>query len=143
MSYYDGDVAGKAFAVWGLAFKPNTDDMREAPSRVVIQALLRAGARVTAHDPIAAAEAQRVIALDLSDAPHLRDRIDFAQKPMEAVEGADALIVITEWKAYRSPSLSRLKSSMRSPVVFDGRNLYDPIAMRMEGFSYFGVGRSA
>jgi UDPglucose 6-dehydrogenase len=137
------NLEGRTFALWGLAFKPNTDDMREAPSRVVIDALLRAGASIVAHDPVASEEARRVLALDLADAPHLLDRIRFADKPMEALAGADALVIVTEWKAYRSPNFSALKGAMREPVVFDGRNLYEPQAMRDAGVEYFGIGRNS
>lgn len=143
LAHYGGNVTGKMFALWGLAFKPNTDDMREAPSRVVIGALLRAGARIAAHDPVCAAEAQRVLRLDLANAPELLDRITFAKKPMEALEGADALVIVTEWKAYRSPNLARLKATMSAPVIFDGRNLYEPATMRDAGINYYGIGRSA
>ncbi|MCU4117564.1 UDP-glucose dehydrogenase family protein [Variovorax sp. N23] len=137
------DLSKHCFALWGLAFKPNTDDMREAPSRVVIGALLRAGARIVAHDPIAAEETQRVLALDFADAPQLLDRISYAKSPMAAVDGADALIIVTEWKAYRSPNLERLKTTMKSPVVFDGRNLYEPALMKAAGVIYHGIGRNS
>ena len=137
------NLAGRRFALWGLAFKPNTDDMREAPSRVVIGALLRAGARIAAHDPVAVGEAQRVLALDFADAPALLENIHFAASPMQAAEAADALVIVTEWKAYKSPHLERLKSLMKAPVVIDGRNLYEPWTMRDAGFSYVGVGRGS
>jgi UDPglucose 6-dehydrogenase len=140
---YGQDLSGKSFAVWGLAFKPNTDDMRDAPSRTIVNAILRAGGRIAAHDPVAAKEAMRVIALDLADAPYLLDHFRIVQKPMEAVADADALIIVTEWKAYRSPNWSALKSAMRTPVIFDGRNLYEPDIMSAEGISYFAVGRGA
>jgi UDPglucose 6-dehydrogenase len=106
LARYGHDLSGRHFALWGLAFKPNTDDMRDAPSRVLIQALLRAGASIHAHDPVATAEARRVVALDLMDAPHCLERIRFADKPLEALPGADALVIMTEWKAYRSPNLT-------------------------------------
>ncbi len=137
------NLAGRRFALWGLAFKPNTDDMREAPSRVVIGALLRAGARIAAHDPVAVSEAERVLALDFADAPALLENIHFATSPMQAAEAADALVIVTEWKAYKSPHLERLKSLMKSPVIIDGRNLYEPWTMRDAGFSYVGVGRGS
>ena len=117
--------------------------MREAPSRVVIDALLRAGARIVAHDPIAVEETQRVLALDFADAPQLLDHISYAKSPMAAVEGADALIIVTEWKAYRSPNLERMKATMKSPVVFDGRNLYEPALMKAAGVIYQGIGRNS
>jgi UDPglucose 6-dehydrogenase len=139
------DLSDRTFALWGLAFKPNTDDMREAPSRVVIDALLRAGARVVAHDPIAVDETRRVLKLDFADAPALLERISFssAKDPMEALAGADALIIVTEWKAYRSPNLERLKTLMKSPVIFDGRNLYEPTTMKEAGVVYQGIGRNS
>jgi len=139
------DLSGRTFALWGLAFKPNTDDMREAPSRVVIGTLLRAGARVVAHDPIAVHETQRVLQLDFADAPSLLERISFSsgKDPMEALHGADALIIVTEWKAYRSPNLERLKTLMKSPVIFDGRNLYEPTNLKQAGVIYQGIGRNS
>ncbi len=140
---FGDDLSGKTFAVWGLAFKPNTDDMREAPSRVVLGALARAGARIVAHDPVAVHETQRVLQLDFADAPQHIDQITFATDPMDALQGADALIIVTEWKAYRSPNLVRLKEVMKAPVVFDGRNLYEPATMRDAGVAYFGIGRNS
>lgn len=140
---YGDDLSGRTFAVWGLAFKPNTDDMREAPSRVVLGALARAGARIVAHDPVAVAETRRVLKLDFADAPDCIDRVSFATDPMAALQDADALVIVTEWKAYRSPNLDRLKSRMRAPVIFDGRNLYEPITMREAGVTYLGIGRNS
>ncbi len=138
---YGRDLSGKTFALWGLAFKPNTNDMRDAPSRVVISALLRAGARILAHDPVAEEEARRVLALDLADAPALLEKLQFMDKPMEAVQGADALIIVTEWKAYRSPNWPALKTAMKATVIFDGRNLYEPKDMKSHGIEYHGIGR--
>ena len=138
---YGRNLSGKTFALWGLAFKPNTDDMRDAPSRVVIGALLRAGARIHAHDPVAEEEARRVLALDLADAPALLEKLQFADKAMETVQGADALIIVTEWKAYRSPNWAALKAAMNAPVIFDGRNLYEPHAMQESGMHYVAIGR--
>ncbi|MBB3179468.1 UDP-glucose/GDP-mannose dehydrogenase family protein [Variovorax sp. Sphag1AA] len=145
LAHFGSDLSGRTFALWGLAFKPNTDDMREAPSRVVIDSLLRAGARVVAHDPIAVEETRRVLALDFADAPELLNRISYSapQDPMSALDGADALIIVTEWKAYRSPNLTKLKSLMKSPVIFDGRNLYEPGTMREAGIVYQGIGRNS
>jgi len=139
------DLSDRSFALWGLAFKPNTDDMREAPSRVVLDALLRAGARVVAHDPIAVDETRRVLQLDFADAPALLERISFssAKDPLEVLADADALIIVTEWKAYRSPNLERLKALMKSPVIFDGRNLYEPGVMKEAGVIYQGIGRNS
>ena len=138
---YGRNLTGKTFALWGLAFKPNTDDMRDAPSRVIIKALLQAGARINAHDPVATAEAKRVLALDLAETPELLQNLRFADKPMEAVQGADALVIVTEWKAYRSPNWTALKAAMRTPVIFDGRNLYEPQAMQESGMHYAAIGR--
>ena len=138
---YSPDLVGKTFALWGVAFKPNTNDMRDAPSRVVISALLRAGAHIVAHDPVAEDEARRVLAQDLADAPSLLVNLQFANKPMEAVQGADALIIVTEWKAYCSPNWTALKAKMIAPVIFDGRNLYEPRDMKWQGIEYHGIGR--
>ncbi len=138
---YGRDLSGKTFALWGLAFKPNTNDMRDAPSRVVISALLRAGARILAHDPVAKDEARRVLALDLADAPALLEKLQFMDKPMEAVQDADALIIVTEWKVYRSPNWTVLKTAMKAAVIFDGRNMYEPEQLRDESFEYHGIGR--
>jgi UDPglucose 6-dehydrogenase len=138
---YGPKLAGKTFALWGLAFKPNTDDMRDAPSRVIISALLRAGASINAHDPVAQEEAKRVLAQELADAPKLLQNLQFADKAMETVQGADALIIVTEWKAYRSPNWTALRAAMKEPVVFDGRNLYEPQEMKENGMAYVAIGR--
>jgi len=132
---FGDDLSGRRFAVWGLSFKPNTDDMRDAPSRVVIGELTRRGARITAYDPVAMPEAQRVLA----DAPGL----SFAASQGEALEGADALIIVTEWKEFKSPDFDAIKSKLLQPLVVDGRNLYDPELMRALGIEYIGVGRSS
>jgi UDPglucose 6-dehydrogenase len=130
-----GSLAGRHFALWGLAFKPNTDDMREAPSLVVVRELLAAGASVTAFDPVAADEARRLI----GDVPGMR----FADSAPAALEGADALFIVTEWKEFRSPDFDELRRKLREPVIFDGRNLYDPVRMRDRGFEYYGIGRGS
>jgi UDPglucose 6-dehydrogenase len=140
---YGSNLSGKTFALWGLAFKPNTDDMRDAPSRVVISALLHAGARIVAHDPVAEEEARRVLALDLIDAPSLLENLRFANKPMDAVQGAHALIIVTEWKAYRSPNWAAIKAAMAESVIFDGRNLYEPQILQAVDIEYFGIGRNS
>ena len=127
------DLQGRCFALWGLAFKPDTDDLREAPSRVIIAELLRRGARVAAHDPVAMDEARRVFA----DAA----QVTFAATPNEALEGADALVIVTEWRAFRSPDFERMRTLLRQPVIFDGRNLFDPMQVRDAGFEYFPIGR--
>ena len=135
------DLQGRRIAVWGLAFKPNTDDMRAAPSRNLITALLRAGAQVVAHDPVAAHEAQLALRSDLADAPDLLARFSLADKPLDALEAADALVIVTEWKAYRSPNFTAIKRQLRQPLIIDGRNLYEPDAMQAAGFRYLAVGR--
>jgi UDPglucose 6-dehydrogenase len=127
------DLAGRTFAVWGLAFKPNTDDMREAPSRVILSALARRGARFAAYDPVAMDEARRVF----GDPGWIR----FAASPMEAVAGADALVILTEWKAFRSPDFEAMRAKMKTPLIFDGRNMYDPAYVKGAGFEYFAIGR--
>jgi UDPglucose 6-dehydrogenase len=129
------DLSGRRFALWGLAFKPDTDDLREAPSRVIVDELLQRGASVCAHDPVAMDEARRVFA----DA----DRLGFASTPNAALEGADALVIVTEWKAFRSPDFERMRALLRQPLIFDGRNLFDPVRLRDEGFDYVPIGRAA
>lgn len=141
LSYFGPDLRGKIFAMWGLAFKPETDDMREAPSRVVIGALLRAGAKVVAHDPVAIEQTRHLLLHDFEDNLDLLAGIKFVSNPMEAVVDVDALLIMTEWKLYRHPNLDNLKAAMRAPVIFDGRNLYEPEFMRAEGFFYDAVGR--
>jgi UDPglucose 6-dehydrogenase len=135
------DLTGRTFAVWGLAFKPNTDDMREAPSRRVIAALLARGATVRAYDPVALDEARRVFAIDLNDAPAQRERLHFSNTQDEALAGADALVIVTEWKAFKSPDFAHLKSVLKSPLIFDGRNLYELDAMTELGIDYHSIGR--
>jgi UDPglucose 6-dehydrogenase len=127
------DLSGKHFAVWGLAFKPNTDDMRDAPSRTLLVDLFAAGATVTAYDPVAMHEAQRIF----GDEPRLR----YTDKAMDALIGADALIIVTEWKEFRSADLDTIKQKLKAPLVFDGRNLYDPQFVRSQGVEYFPIGR--
>jgi UDPglucose 6-dehydrogenase len=122
-----------SFALWGLAFKPNTDDMRDAPSRALIADLLARGASIRAYDPVATQEAKRVF----GDNPH----IVYATTPMEALDGADALAIVTEWKEFRSPDFDAIKARLKQPVVFDGRNLYDPATPRKAGLEYFAIGR--
>ena len=135
-AHFRDRLGGRTFALWGLAFKPNTDDMREAPSRVVIDALLAAGAGVRAYDPVASREAARLYA----NAPHA-DRLVFCNDAYEAALGADALLIATEWKEFRSPDYDRLKTLLLQPLIFDGRNLYDPALMQRLGFEYFAIGR--
>jgi UDPglucose 6-dehydrogenase len=135
------DLTGKHFAVWGLAFKPNTDDMREAPSRRLIADLLERGATVTAWDPVAAEEAQRVFAIDLAHAPDQHARLTFAPNQDEALTGADALVIVTEWTAFKAPDFANLKKVLKAPRIFDGRNLYEPEAMAELGIDYHSIGR--
>jgi UDPglucose 6-dehydrogenase len=134
------DLSGMRFAVWGLAFKPNTDDMREAPSRVLLAELIERGATATVYDPVAMEEARRVLALDLDE--EKLSRIRFAEAPMEALDGAEALLIVTEWKAFRSPDFEQIKARLRQPVIIDGRNLYEPALMTSQGIEYHGIGRS-
>ncbi len=130
---FNGELKGKRIAVWGLAFKPNTDDMRAAPSRVLIEALWEAGATVVAYDPVAAEEALRIYG----------ERPDFeiSQHNFDVLKDADALVICTEWDAFRSPDLLQMKSLLKNPVIGDGRNLYEPAYMREQGFTYYSVGR--
>ncbi len=134
------DLSGKRFAVWGLAFKPNTDDMREAPSRVLLQELIERGATVAVYDPVAMAEARRVLAIDLGE--EKLARIEFLEAPMDALNGAEALVIVTEWKAFRSPDFEEIKARLKHPVIIDGRNLYEPALMTGLGIEYHGIGRS-
>ncbi|HEY9397024.1 MAG TPA: UDP-glucose/GDP-mannose dehydrogenase family protein [Burkholderiales bacterium] len=127
------DLSGMCFALWGLAFKPNTDDMREAPSLVIGRELLRRGATLQAYDPVAMDEAKRLFGADA--------RIKYAETPMGAIEGAHALLIVTEWKEFRSPDFDALKRLLKQPLVFDGRNLYDPGDVRTAGLEYFPIGR--
>jgi UDPglucose 6-dehydrogenase len=127
------DLADKTFAVWGLAFKANTDDMREAPSQTLVRGLLDRGAGVMAYDPVAMEEARRVFGTPA--------RLGYAASPMDAVAGADAVVVVTEWQEFRSPDFGELKRTLRQPLLFDGRNLFDPKEVRAAGLEYFGIGR--
>ena len=129
-----GRLASKRIAVWGLAFKPNTDDMREAPSRVLIEELLADGATVCAYDPVAMTAAKAELA-DLKG-------VSYAESPLAALEGADALAVVTEWKEFRSPDFDEIKKRLKTPVIFDGRNLYEPADMKRAGLEYYPVGRA-
>jgi UDPglucose 6-dehydrogenase len=136
------DLSGKHFAVWGLAFKPNTDDMREAPSRVLLEQLLSRGATVAVYDPVAMTEAKRVLELDFADRPALLNNIRFANSPVDTLTDAQALVIVTEWKAFRSPDFDQVKTLLKAPVIFDGRNLYEPQTMADAGFEYYGIGRT-
>ena len=131
--YFDGKLKGKTVAVWGLAFKPNTDDMREAPARELMEALWAAGARVRAYDPVAMSEAGRIYGL--------RDDLELVQDAETALDGADALVIITEWQEFRSPDFETIRDRLSNAVIFDGRNIYDPVLVRSFGIKYFGIGR--
>jgi UDPglucose 6-dehydrogenase len=130
---FGDDLAGKRFAMWGLAFKPNTDDMREAPSLEIIRALLERGATICAFDPVAMPEAKHLYAKD--------SRVSFADRMEDALTDSDALLIVTEWKAFRAPDFAQIKVALKSPVIFDGRNLYEPELVRAEGLEYYGIGR--
>ncbi|MBI3072552.1 MAG: UDP-glucose/GDP-mannose dehydrogenase family protein [Deltaproteobacteria bacterium] len=131
VAHFGGSLAGRVVAVWGLAFKPRTDDMREAPAVTIIERLLAAGAVVKAHDPVAISVARRM----------LGERVQFCESNYDTIDGADALAVVTEWNEFRRPDFERMKRQMRTPVIFDGRNLFEPARMRELGFTYYGVGR--
>ncbi len=130
---FSDDLQGKKFAVWGLAFKPETDDMREAPSRTIMEALWQRGATVAAYDPVAEEEVERIYGN--------RDDLSLVADPYDALDDADGLIVVTEWKVFRSPDLDSMMSKMKTPVIFDGRNIFQPATIRKAGFEYFGIGR--
>jgi len=134
-SHYGGDLKGKTIALWGLAFKPNTDDMREASSRVLMEALWEAGASVRAYDPEARDETARIYGA--------RSDMALCESADEALQGADALVVVTEWNMFRSPDFDQVRNTLSSPVIFDGRNLYDPDFLVKQGFTYYSIGRTA
>ena len=140
-AHFGTDLRGLRLGVWGLAFKPNTDDMRDAPSRMVIPELLRRGAQVLVHDPVALSEAQRALSADLGCALEDIQALSFVHSPHEALAGVDALLVLTEWKCFQNPDFDAMARSMRRRVIFDGRNLYDPALMDALGFVYQGIGR--
>ena len=129
---FSEDLSGHRFAIWGLAFKPNTDDIREASSLVLIRSLLEAGAKVRTHDPEAMGAMSSLLGADA---------ITCVDDPMEALDGADALAIVTEWKTFRSPDFNRIKKSMKAPLIFDGRNLYDPETVANAGIEYHAIGR--
>jgi len=133
LDFFGGDVHGRRFAMWGLAFKPKTDDMREAPAVVICERLLADGASIAVHDPEAMTEARR----------HLGDRVSYHKTNYDALDGADALIIVTEWNEFRRPDFARMKKALKAPVIFDGRNLYEPQEMDAAGFTYFSMGRPA
>jgi UDPglucose 6-dehydrogenase len=131
-AHFGSKLNERTLAVWGLSFKPRTDDMREAPSITVIEELLQAGARIQAFDPQAVREARK----------HFGDRIRYAANNYEAAQDADALIIVTEWNEFRRPNFDRLKRLLKDPVIFDGRNLYDPVELNGLGFTYYSIGRT-
>jgi UDPglucose 6-dehydrogenase len=131
--HFGGSLGGRCIAVWGLAFKPDTDDMREAPSRTLLEQLWQAGARVRAYDPEAAAEAARLYGP--------RPDLVLCDEPYAALEGADALVVVTEWKTFRSPDFERIAAGLAAPVIFDGRNIFEPATVEQAGIAYYGIGR--
>ena len=130
MNRFQGNITGRTFAIWGLSFKPNTDDMREAPSLVIIEKILRAGGKVKAYDPIAIPETQHV----------LGNIIEYSNTEYETLENADALLIVTEWTDFRSPNFNKMKSLLNNPIIFDGRNIYDGKEMNELGFEYYGIG---
>ena len=132
-SFYKGDLKGKSFAVWGLSFKPNTDDMREASSKVLLESLWAAGARVQAYDPEAMEEAQRIYGS--------RDDLMLMGTKESALHGADGLVIVTEWKSFRVPDFEQIRDALKNKVIFDGRNLYDPARVEAVGLAYYGIGR--
>ena len=134
LAHYDGDLKGKTIALWGLSFKPSTDDMREAPSRVIMEALWEAGAKVRAYDPEAMLEAARIY-------PD-QEGLELCDTAYDALEGCDALAIITEWQEFRSPDFDHVKKVLTEPVIFDGRNLYDPSLLKTMGITYYAIGRS-
>lgn len=140
-TFYGEDLTGKVFAVWGLAFKPNTDDMRAAPSRPLIAALLRRGATIRAYDPVSQEEARRVFGMDLQGDADALGRLHFVESQYDATTGADALIVVTEWKEFKSPDFGKLFKQLASAAIFDGRNLYEPEGLAAAGFHYECIGR--
>jgi UDPglucose 6-dehydrogenase len=131
--HFGDNLSGRTFAVWGLAFKPRTDDMREAPSIVVIEELLKAGARVRVHDPEALENARKLFG----------DRVSYHRINYEALKDADALLILTEWNEFRHPNFQRIRTALKQAVIFDGRNLYDPALMKALEFHYFSIGRPA
>jgi len=133
--HFDGRLKGRTIGLWGLAFKPNTDDMREAPARTLMEALWDAGARVRAYDPEAMGETRRIYGQ--------RDDLDLCDDPYDALDGADALAICTEWQVFRSPDFERMRAALSEPLVVDGRNLYEPADMLERGFTYYAIGRGA
>ena len=142
LNQFGHDLNGKSFAIWGLAFKPNTDDMRAAPSREIIQALVAAGASVQVYDPVAIQEAQHALALDFANQPDLLKKITYVNSMYDVLHQADALVIVTEWKEFRSPDFSQVTEQLKAQRIFDGRNLYEPSEMKALGIEYQGIGRA-
>jgi len=138
---FGADLSNMKFALWGLAFKPNTDDMREAPSRVIIAELVKRGASIVAHDPVAMPEAKHCLEQDFIANPEGFKKISMVDDPMAALNGCDALVIVTEWKAFRSPDFDQVVQKLTHPIIFDGRNLYEPGSMKELGIEYYGIGR--
>ena len=137
---FGGDLSAKTVAIWGLSFKPNTDDMRDAPSRVIIKKLIELGAKVQAHDPVAINEAKKSFQKDLNPEQY-KNKIEFFENPELTLENADFLIIATEWKMYKSPDFQKIKEKLKNPIIFDGRNLFEPGSMKELGFKYIAIGR--
>lgn len=131
--HFGSNLQGKIFAVWGLSFKPKTDDMREAPSRVIIKGLIEAGAKIKAYDPVAMEEAKRIFGNEAN--------ITYVKSNYEALENSDALLLVTEWNQFRRPDFAKIKALLKEPVIFDGRNQYDPLELKEKGFTYYAIGR--
>lgn len=144
-NHFGGQLRNKLFAVWGLSYKPKTDDMREAPATSIVRAILREGADVFAYDPVAVENARRTFKENIGRAETEKGKVSgklkFVENPYEALNGADAMILVTEWQEFREPDFDRMKSLMRGRVIFDGRNLYNPRKVKTMGFQYFGIGR--
>ena len=130
--HFGGHIAGKQFALWGLAFKPKTDDVREAPAMTLIDHVLERGGKIAVHDPEAMDNVKAIYG----------EKLVYANSPLDVLEGADALAINTEWGEFRNPDFTEMKRRMRSPVIFDGRNLYDPEHIREHGFTYYSIGRA-
>jgi len=131
-NHFGTNLSGKVFALWGLSFKPNTDDMREAPSLIIIDELLKAGAKIQAYDPIAMENTRQIIG----------DKINFCETYYQALEGASALVLVTEWNEFKQPDWTEVKRLLKEPIVFDGRNIFDPKQLSDYGIKYFGIGRT-
>jgi len=138
VNYFGEDLSGKSFGVWGLAFKPGTDDMREASSLVLIRLLIEAGARVSAYDPVATENARSMFPMDWQKS----GKLEFVEDQYDTLKNANAMVLMTEWKRFRQPDFDAMKEMMIEPVVFDGRNQFDPEYLSEKGFKYFGIGRT-